>query len=596
MPQTYKRLYGLDFSPELSDFNITLWYWKHFREEPFCSGNVKDPHELFVEAMRMVAPNGEQVLTEAEWGYSSWTEDHVWAWTHEDTIINWGAGGSSKSWDYGLLALIDWYADPLLTTTLMCSTAKEALLKRTFASVVHYHQLFKIKKLGLPGTWMPSKTAVVLSTDEHEAASLKNGIFGIAVKEGPVDDAVGRIRGMHTENVRLIVDELSAMPPAVWDPKLRFNLRVGAKSCKVIGLTNIDKWSDLAGRNSEPVKGRQSIDIDTKSWRSTTGAYVLRHDGFKSPAITEPDGETKYPYLVNQQKINEMIRDEGGNADSPAIMTMIRAFPPSVSNVPTILSSAEAAQWGVVQVEGAQAPLWRGAPTVVVGIDGGFGGDDCAVQRIDVGMDNDGRWVLWFGEDLIVPISAKAGAKPITDQILDFCLPLFQGWGLDPANLGVDDSGPQGLADAFARAWSLAIRRYSFGSRPSEMPVSAFNAKPACDHYDNCATELAFLYREYGTYRQLRNVSPRIVAQLTSRETLRRGGKLALIDKKTYKKTTGRKSPDSMDAGAIALGVVRHFLRLAPGASDISPAGPWEAVVNPSARFDPELVARYNNL
>lgn len=591
-----KRRHGIDFPDGTSDFQIDLMCWKYWRQEPYKSGNIKDPHELFISAMRSRV-NGVQVLSEEEWGCSPWSEDHVWAWTNEDTLIIWGAGGSSKSWDFGLLSVVDWSIDPHLTITLLCSTSKEVLTKRTFASVVHYHRLLKSKEfLGFPGYETPSKVSITLAKEEHEAASSKVGIFGVAIKDGPIAEAVGRIRGMHSENVRLVVDELSAMHPAVWDAKLRYNLRIGAKSCKVVGLTNIDSWDDLAGRNSEPVTGRASVGPDTPSWRARGGAYVLRHDGVKSPAIVDPDGERKWPYLLNKSALDKMVADEEGNMDAPAIWTMVRAFPPFVSSSPTILSHAEAAKWGMGVVSDRMFPNWRTPPTVVVGLDGGYGGDSCALQRIDVGMDENGRWVLWFDEERTVPVKASAGAPPVTDQILDYTLPLLRMWNVDPRHLGIDDSGPQGLADAFARAWSIAITRFSFGSSAGDLPVSAFSSELANARYVDRSTELGFLFRMYGQYHQIRNVGPKTLRQVTSRETLHRGGKLALVDKRTFKKKTGQRSPDEMDAGGMALGVVRYVIGLAPGSSDISPTGPIEAVVNPGPGVDDATAAEYNNL
>lgn len=593
-----KYRYGLAFPEDMSEFQIMLSCWKYHREEPYRSANIRDPHELFLKAIRCKV-GGNAILEPDEFIVSRWTEQHVHAFTHENTCIVWGCASSGKSFEWGLLCLMDWYAGPHETITLLCSTSKEALRKRTFASVVHYHRLLKYKGWGFPGNEVPSKDMIVLTANEHEAASSKEGIFGVAVKDGPIAEAVGKIRGMHASgagHVILGVDELSAMPPAVWDPKLRYNLRVGARRCLVFGLTNIDSWDDLAGRNSEPVEGRASVTIETESWRTRGGALVLRHDGFKSPAIVEPDGEKKYPHLLNKATLAGMIKEEGGNAEAPAIYTMIRAFPPSVSNVPTVVSPAEVRLWGMESMPDAVPPAWRFPPTVVAGLDLGFGGDDCALQRIDVGMDEQGRWVLWFDEERTVPINASDGTRPVMDQILAYCLPLFQAWGMDPRHFGIDDSGPSSGADAFARAWSLAITRFNFGERAGELPVSAFVATPAAERYSDRATELVFLYRMYGQYRQIRNMGHRISKQLTSRQTLQRGGRLALADKKTYKKTTGQRSPDQMDAGGIALGVVRYIVGLAPGALDISPSGPLEAAVNPGPGVDDATAAEYNNL
>lgn len=589
----FKKRYGLDFPDYLTDVDIDLKCWKNWRQEPYCFGKIRDPHELFLKAVRAQV-NGVPILTDAEWTLSPWSLEHVKAFTYEDTTIVWGSAGSSKSWDWGLLSLVDWYAGPEVTITLLCSTSKDALLKRTFASVIHYHRLFKSKGLDFPGVEIPSKVAIMLTADEHESASTKTGIFGIAVKDGPVAVAVGKIRGMHSEQVVLGVDELSAMPDAVWDPTLRYNLRVGAKRCRVFGLTNIDSLNDLAGRNSEPIGGWGSVDIDTTSWRTKAG-LVIRHDGFRSPAITEVDGEKKYPYLINQKTLDGMIAEEGGNDQAAAIFTMVRAWPPDTSAKPVIVTPSETVKWKMRRDLDEPAPTWLYRPTVVAGLDGSAGGDTCALQFVTVGLVASGKWILQFDPEEAVPIKGASGGTPVTDQILAYCLPRLEIMGVATSHFAIDDSGPMGLADAFARVLGNSLVRFSFGSKAGELPVSAFNRQLAKDRYADTATELGFLYREYGRADQIRGLGSKILKQLTTRETIHRGGKLALIDKKTFKKNTGQKSPDEQDAGGLCLGVVRYVIGLAPGSSEVS-IGPMEAQVNPYQELDQSQVADLNNL
>lgn len=589
----YKRRHGLDFPADLLDVQIDLLCWKHFAEPEYKAGNITNPHELFISAIRSKV-GGVQVLTPDELSLSEWTVDLIYHYTHEENLVVWGAASSGKSWTGGLLALMDWYVDPLATITLLASTSKEALLKRTFASVVHYHRLFRYKGLLFPGVETPSRVSITMS-DAAGESSMKTGIFGIAVKEGPVAEAVGRIRGCHSEYVRFWADEMGQMPAAVWDPRLRYNMRVGTKSCKCIGLTNIDSLDDLAGRNSEPIGGWGTVNIDTKTWKTRAGR-VLRFDGFKSPAILEPDGEKKYPYLLNKKMLEGMIAEEGGNEQAPGIMTMVRSWPPDVNARPVIVSATETVKWGMRATAGAVPPRWSRPPTVVAGLDGSAGGDTIALQFILVGIDDQGKWTLWFEPEEAVPVKAGTGALPVLEQVANYCMPRFGIMGLQPRNFAADDSAAQGVCDYFARIWSPALLRFNFGARAGELPVSAFNPAPARERYADTATELGFLFREYGQYGQIKNVGPKALKQLTSRETIHRGGRLALLDKRTYKKNTGQKSPDEMDAGGMALGVVRYIIGLAPGATDIAPMGPIEAYVNPDVEVDPAVVAAYNNL
>ena len=590
-----KRRYGLDFNDNLSDVNIELMCWKKWREPAYRAGNILNPHECFIKAMRYKLANGTQTLTEDEWGLSRWAEEHVYDWTTESFVMTWGCAGSGKSNDYGLLAYVDWLVDPNETITLMASTTKDALLKRNFSAVIHYFRLFKAKDLGFPGQESTVRTAIVLDLDSLSTASTKMGIHGLAIKEGPIAEAVGRIRGMHAPYVRAIYDEVSQMHPAILAPSLLLNLKVGTRDFKVACLTNIDSFDDLAGRNSEPIEGWASgiANENNEHWRTSRGV-VRRHDGFRSPAITEPGGDKKYPYLLNKETLDEMIKSEGGNADSPDIWKMIRAYPMAASSRPTVLSMDEARVWGMMH-QPDEPPRWLQPPTLIAGLDPGYGGDLCILQFAWAGLLTTGEYIIWAEHTpRQIPIKASKTDKTVTDQILDYVLPACQSSGLRPEYLGVDDSGTQGVADAISSAWSSRILRFSFGSRASERSVSAFNSRLAKDVYSDAATELACLIREYGNYRQLRDVPESVVSQAVRRELRRKSGRIALQTKDDYRKATGLKSPNEFDAYIMCLGVARERLNLAPGGSEAKPEGPIEAGLD--GPWEPEGLADFNNL
>ena len=98
-----KRRHGLDWPVQMQDWQIDLQCWAFHGLEPFCYGNIMDPHTLFFDVAR-------KLLSPEEFIVSRWTEEHVYDWTHENFIITWGCASSSKSWDYGMLSLFSWYA------------------------------------------------------------------------------------------------------------------------------------------------------------------------------------------------------------------------------------------------------------------------------------------------------------------------------------------------------------------------------------------------------------------------------------------------------------------------------------------------------
>ena len=563
----------------MTDVEFCLRYWKHWREDPYCYGTCKDPHELFLQvATKKLPPDVFRV--------SRWTEEHVYDWTHFNDLCVWGCASSSKSYDFGHLAYVDWSIDPFTTVTLMASTSREDLMDRTFSSVVKFHHVYERLGLGFVGKLADSGRSVVIDYGKLEGRidlpppDPKMGIWGVAIREGPIQQAVGRIRGRHAPYVRFVCDELSVMHPAVMSKDLFANLRIGnAKDgFKFVGLTNIESFNDLAGQHSTPKQGYDSITIDTEVWETNTGGRVRRHDGFKSPAITEEGGADKYPHLLNQSTLDDIIRENHGNAQAPAVCRMIRAFPPASGVMDTVISEVEAANWKVTRPE----PIWVRHIGWVAALDPGYGRDDCVLQFARVGAEKDGGFVVYYGTENLHYIPVDSGNTQVTlsDQIYNGCLPFLKEKGITPKTLVIDDSATQSVADYFCKLFGAGVLRVSNGAAPSEKAISKYDQTPAKNAYADRATELAFSLRQYASYGQIAGLPDAALRQFTSRlvqRPRRASGKRTLQSKDEYKKATGRGSPGEMDVALMALAVVRDRLLIVPGANEFEPQGPTVA-------------------
>lgn len=555
---SYKRVYGLDWPVALTDFQIDLQCWAFNKVAPYCHGNLGNPHELFIKAMR-------RVLSEDEYKLSAWSEQHIYDWTHESDIITWGCASSSKSWDYGMLALFQWYALPGDTIILLVTTTKPALNQRTFAAVAYYHRLLKAKFKGMfPGKLLPSTTALVQSAENDEVVGTKSGILGLAVNDGPVEEATAFLRGRHAKVVILIADELSQLRPAVVDPELLINLQIGTSVFKFVGLTNIHAFDDLAGRNSVPIGGWSSVNMDTMTWRTKRGV-VRRHDGRLSPAIVEPCGAQKYPHLLNPETLSKIVEQHGGES-TPGFFRMIRAWPPPVELSDSVITPPEALQWKM-----RDAVVWKGPTTPVAGLDPGYGGDKCILALGSVGETSEGVYVIHYDRLVWIKIDATLGI-PVLSQILQTALPELRSHGVTPEHLAIDDSGPQSVADVFYKEFGPGIMRVSFGSRPTELPVSVYNPAPASKYYANRGTEIVYTIRLYAQYGQIRGFPEDALSQITRRLVLPKQPR-QLQSKRDYKQATGLGSPDDLDACALLAAVAREVVGLAPGATSVAPSG-----------------------
>jgi len=558
----YKTRYGLDFPAEMPDAIIELKCWKHWREPAYGGGTIPDPWDCFWRGIYTLVPEEDFVR-------HRWAEEHVHDWTAEDFLIIWGAAASGKSNDIGLLALVDWLLDPLQTVAILASTTLGMLKLRSFESVVRYFK--KIKRhapFEMPGRLSKTTTAILLEDGDAEDTSEKASIRGVAVSEGSEEEARAKLQGAHLPYVRLILDELSQMRPAAMS--VRTNLAIGATSFKLVGMCNPDSFNDLAGRFSAPVAlgGFASLDPDVDTeWRSQYG-LIRRHDGLHSPAIVEPDGERRFPFLLTRPVLDEQLRQAGGNWDDPQLWTMVRAWPPTQGKRQTLLSMAD-----VLAYRAMDHVSWRtGHALRVMGVDPAFTseGNRGAMRVLDVGYDEDLRLKLLLHPLRYVDILASSDV-PVLAQVSRQVADYAQEMNVPDWAIGVDDSATQSLADQLQISHMLRVRRFVSNAKASDLPMNASDRQLARDRYADQNTELWAAVAEFVRAGQLRGLDGKTAEQATSRPTEEGRRPLKLVSKKAKAAEggSGKNSPDEMDATAIACGVLRYHLRIFPGSEKI---------------------------
>jgi hypothetical protein len=552
----------------MPDALIELKCWKHWREPEYGGGvAVPDPWDCFWRAVYSLVPKEEFVR-------HRWSEEHVYDWTTEDFVIIWGAASSSKSNDIGLLALLDWMTDPHQTVTIMASTSLAMLKIRSYESVLRYfHTVKRHAPYAMPGKLRKTDSAIILDSDDEMGADTdKASIRGVAVAEGTEQEARAKLQGAHLPYVRLILDELSQMRPAAMS--VRTNLSIGAKSFKLMGMCNPDSFTDLAARHSVPLQpgGFAALDPDTSmEWRSQYGK-IRRHDGLRSQAITDPDGDRRFPFLLTRSRLEQILKEHSDNPDDPEVWTMVRGFPPSQGRRQTLISMTEIMRYG------ATRPVqWYGAPSVtVLGVDPAFteGGNRGVLQALDIGLDQDLKLKLSFHEPRFVKLEASS-AVPILVQIGIAVAGYAEELGVPGQFIGVDDSATQSVADHLtAHPHNLAVQRFVSNKKASELPVSSLDRQPAKEKYANQITELWAAAAAFIRSGQARNFPLAAADQLAGR-AMEEGKRPMKLQSKKATRREGNDSvydsPDDMDAVAYAVGVARFFLRMVAG-SDSLPA------------------------
>jgi len=558
----YKKRNGLDWPAEHPDVFIDLACAKHWKRLPGLTGH---PADHLLRACR-------SLYTPTEFAIHKWTEQHALDWTETDFCITWGCAASSKSNDYGCFVVLDWVCDPQDTMCFVGSTTKEALKSRTWESILRYHHLLNDGFRGgmkWPGHHKLSGYSIVNVVEEGEdSVGEKSGIFGRALDDG------GKLAGAHMPFVRVLVDELSTLKTEgakrALDESLS-NLPIGTKSFKFVGLCNPEQLYDLSAHYSVPTAdgGWSSINPDTAEvWQSKWGR-VRRHDGLKSPACMEPDGETKYPFLIGPTKIKELELRFG--KDDVNFWRMVRGFPPMQGSAATVLEDIDISA-------GRACEEWErvdpGSPffgVVRVGaLDAAFtqGGDSAILVGMDI-IEKDGVPLLCFHPPERLVVSASADI-PVVYQLVASTREWLSKNSVDVEAFASDDSGTQSVCDVITKEIGPGIFRMNYSTKASDTPMNNTTSEPAKKRVRNLITEAWGVLAEFVKAGQVRGLSEAAAQQLTSRQY--RTFKDVVMEprmlepKLQYKQRTKLGSPDEGDASAMAALLAHLRFGIMPGA------------------------------
>jgi len=563
MAENERERYGLRVPEHVTDISLELWCYKN--NHPPEKGGLGAAGHL-KNAIRILFPE-QTVHGSPLYVWHDWIERRVDAWCNNRFLTAWGPAASAKSTDFGMIALVDWYAAPAETTTIICSTTLTMLHRRIWGEVVRFHQLYKNEGLG---QYVKSKTCIVLNPDQFEQEIEKAGIFGFAVQQGSVKEARDNIIGQHNRRIRLLIDE--AQHPALevaFDA--RANLMKGCQDFKLVAFGNPDSRLDPLGRYSEPLAGWDSITPDSESWKTKYGECHF-FDGMKSPGMKDPK---KYHFLIGAQDFEDTEEDQG--YDSPDYWQFCRGYVRPEGSSLQIISESFAVKHKMLS-----GPEWVRDYEMGAGFDPSYssGGDRRVVVPFRVGMSTWGRMIVAFLEPVQINVEvSKLEEKTFSRQLAEKAIEVCNQYGVPKHKFGMDTTGAQTvLADFIDEIWTNPGRIYrcEFGGSASDLPASEKNRDPAKDVYANRVTELWFNMVSFGRANQIRDLPLVALKQFTMRNLVSSADKLVrtvkrqIEPKKIMKSRTGGKSPDEADACCVCLDVARVRMNVHPGSGIIT--------------------------
>jgi len=537
--------YGYEWKDDTPAVDIELYAYRH--RGPFTLSQKAHMKRAILYMYPSRFPESDE-KRQGKRGYSwhGWTENRLEAWCSNRWQTWWGPSSSGKSTDAGLFALMHWWAAPEETTVIVCSTTKDMLEKRIFGEILRFFQLYEG---AVPGTYLKSKHAIVLG-DENS----KNGIFGIAIQQGTVAQAVGNMVGIHNTYNVLIIDEMQATREAAVEAAT--NLATGTEF-KFLGMGNPESRLDPLGRYSEPLSGWDSVHPDTDDRWNTKIGRTYYYDGLKCPAVTEPDGVEKYPFLLNKVQIDEIAESHG--AESFRFWSQRRGFMPPEGMIQTVLTEAMISKFNL-----KEKAVWDFETFTVAGLDPAFsaGGDKCVLTIARVGINDQRLPCIEFWDSIDISLAVSRDT-PIIYHIANEVKRYGELYGFTPKTLAIDDTATQSVADVVEKEWGRGVFRVNFGGKATDLPVSSLNPEKSCEEYKNRVTELWYNVAEFAKFEQIRGLQNRMEVDFTQRVVLLKRPKC--VESKGDMRLRTNSSPDTGDSGVCIVAFCRERCGMTPG-------------------------------
>ena len=471
--------------------------------------------------------------------WNDWNELALWAWTTYDEIGVTGCAAAGKTFTFTLLSLVEFLAKPMGTRVALTSTTVPSLRGRIWAEMMKFvrpiHPLFALNIVD-------SQTKIQFQKGDDRSA-----IIALAVDSGAIEQAVGKLQGVHLPRMVIMADEAAQTNPAIFSA--RANLQVGTDFFRFVAIANASSQFDPHGLFCEPKMGWGSLSDTDEHWETRSGICV-RFDGLKSPNVKA--GRVIYPYLFSQDNIDIIKKNFGEN--SLEWNSYVRGMWSKGGARNTILDQAM-----INEGNAREKVVWAGSEiTTIAALDPAFtgDGDDCILRFARVGKAVDEDLVIECTDVVRLPLQENEN-YPLFYQVADLTIAELQRRQIKPENFALDATGAgAGIADIISQRWQTGFLRVSFGGSASDAPVSMEDPRPAKQVYSNRVSQLWGQIRSVIMAGRMRGLDDQTARELCARIYSLKNEKMLLESKRDLKKRTKGGSPDRADALALLVEVM----------------------------------------
>jgi hypothetical protein len=560
MPTEEKKIerYGLSFSPKWNRLDQELYCFRI--AHPVEKGGLGQAEHFWKIVEMLWGPKNVVKNKTKIFVRNPWSEDMIEEMCVNRYVALGGGGGTTKSETAGLWVLVKYLANARKVLGGILSTSIPAAKRRIWGSMTDLVRAVP----SLPLKVMASLN-VIRYVSPTFVASDKSSLALIAAERSQEKDAVGKLIGMHNEEVIIVGDELSELTDAILEYALPGGNLTTNPNYQFIGLANPPGYFDPFARLWKPKAGWPSINVDSYKWESEHG-ISMHFDAMKSPNIIA--GKTLYPFLPSAEQIESAKTAEGGE-HSLRFWRMIRGFPCPTGSEDLIYTQAD-----IVMHEGEVPVIWNELPkTRCAALDPGFtnGGDKSIMTIGTVGWSTTGLLTLQYDEQIelvedVRLLETENRSQQICRRFKEEC----EKRGISIVNTAVDSTGAGSpFCDVLDIVWGRGCLRVAFGGKPSERPVSFTDATPANKRYYDRVTEIWYSGKEYLRAGQLKGIPPQMAIEMCMRNYGTTGvEKLIYAETKKKMKFLLQRSPDHADSGFILLDLARQRLGFAPKAPE----------------------------
>lgn len=505
----------------------------------------------------------KEIWPDFEW--NEWSIEMAEALCEHDVSGLTSGASSGKTAVMGKFALVSWYADPVNTLVVVCSTTSTDAKKRIWGSIVSSHRKASAAKKSV-GHLVETNAIIKLSekTDSFAASDLSS-ITLVAAGSDEKNNALQRLQGFKNKHVILLLDELQDCSQEITNAAI-WNINANER-WEIHAAGNATSRYDAQGEFMKPIEEWTSVGRKTHKWKIKVGGKEGYGYHFDATAEDSPNMKL-YAQGLPQIPFMRQAQDSIGakallGENNATFLRQFVGFWPDAEGEDDYLYTEHAIN--VHQAD--EKAVWKHPPTEFAGIDPSFtsGGDRFIFFHLRYGQTEHDIWTVEFFEPIPVkPIPAKGETKD--HAAVRLCKKLAEERGIPARNVGADTSGGNSILSIFHQNWSPEIIGVEFGGTATDLPGSVFDKRLGSERFANQVSELWGIGVEFLSAGQIRGLKPDHIKELIARKKEHvAGDKIRVETKKDMKKRLGF-SPDIADAGFVGLRVIRERLKITAGA------------------------------